>query len=72
MLGSTGHYCLTRSYAAAHISATQSVKFLDLVWATLIGWLAFGDQPSRSTLIGGVVICGSTLWIARREARGAR
>ncbi|MDB5958552.1 DMT family transporter [Ramlibacter sp.] len=72
MLGSTGHYCLTRSYAAANISATQSVKFLDLVWATLIGWLAFGDQPSRSTLIGGLVICGSTLWIARREARGAR
>jgi drug/metabolite transporter (DMT)-like permease len=71
LLGSTGHYCLTRSYAAADISATQSVKFLELVWATLIGWLAFSDQPSRSTLVGGVVICASTLWIARREARGA-
>ncbi|WP_332824681.1 DMT family transporter, partial [Ramlibacter sp.] len=57
ILGSAGHYCLTRSYAAADISATQSVKFLDLVWATLIGWLAFSDEPSRSTLIGGVVIC---------------
>jgi drug/metabolite transporter (DMT)-like permease len=72
MLGTTGHYCLTRSYAAAHISATQSVKFLDLVWATLIGWLAFGDHARESTFIGGVVICASTLWIARREARGAR
>ncbi|NML48457.1 DMT family transporter [Ramlibacter sp. G-1-2-2] len=72
VLGSTAHYCLTRSYATADISATQSVKFLDLVWATLIGWLAFGDATSRSTLIGGIVICGSTLWIARREARGPR
>jgi drug/metabolite transporter (DMT)-like permease len=72
LLGSSAHYCLTRSYATADISATQSVKFLDLVWATLIGWLAFGDSPSRSTLIGGVVICASTLWIARREARGPR
>jgi drug/metabolite transporter (DMT)-like permease len=72
LLGSAGHYCLTRSYVAADISATQSVKFLDLVWATLIGWLAFGDAPSRSTLIGGVVICASTLWIAQREARGPR
>lgn len=72
LLGSSAHYCLTRSYAAADISATQSVKFLDLVWATLIGWLAFGDAPSRSTLVGGVVICASTLWIARREARGPR
>lgn len=72
VLGSAGHYCLTRSYAAADISATQSVKFLDLVWATAIGWLAFGDAPSRSTLVGGVVICAATIWIARREARGQR
>ena len=34
--------------------------------------LAFSDEPSRSTLIGGVVICASTIWIARRESRGAR
>ena len=72
LLGSTAHYCLTRSYATADISATQSVKFLELIWATLIGWLWFGDQPSRSTLIGGLVISASTLWIARREARVPR
>lgn len=72
LLGSAGHYCLTSSYAAADISASQSVKFLDLVWATLIGWLVFSDAPSQATLIGGTVICASTLWIARREARGPR
>jgi drug/metabolite transporter (DMT)-like permease len=69
LLGSLGHYCLTRSFSIADISATQSIKFLDLVWATLLGWLVFADRPSRSTLIGGVVICASTLWIAQREAR---
>lgn len=72
VLGSAGHYCLTRSYAVADISATQSVKFLDLVWATLLGWAMFGDAPIRSTIIGGVVIAGSTLWIAHREARQRR
>jgi drug/metabolite transporter (DMT)-like permease len=69
VIGSSGHYCLTRAYAVADISATQSLKFLDLVWASLLGWLVFADTPSRSTLIGGAVIIGSTLWIARREAR---
>lgn len=72
LLGSAGHYCLTRSYSVADISATQSVKFLDLVWATLLGWLVFSDQPSQSTLIGGVVICAATIWIARRESRIGR
>ena len=69
VLGSFGHYCLTRSFAAADISATQSTKFLDLVWATVLGIIVFGDRPSMETLAGGAVILASTLWIARREAR---
>lgn len=69
ILGSAGHYCLTRSFSIADISATQSVKFLDLVWASALGWLVFSDAPSQWTLVGGGVICASTLWIARREAR---
>lgn len=69
VLGSTGHYCLTRSFGVADISSTQSVKFLELVWSAFLGWLIFADTPSQSTLIGGTVICASTIWIARREAR---
>ncbi len=72
ILGSAGHYCLTRSFGIADISATQSVKFFDLVWSAALGWLIFSDTPARSTLAGGVVICASTLWIARREARARR
>ncbi len=70
-LGSAGHYCLTRSFAAADISATQSAKFLDLVWSALMGFLLFADIPSQSTIIGGVVISSATLWLARRESAKA-
>jgi len=69
-LGSAGHYCLTRSFRIADISATQSVKFLDLVWAALMSWLVFSDLPTQTTLIGGAVICAATIWVARRESRG--
>jgi drug/metabolite transporter (DMT)-like permease len=72
VLGSAGHYCLTRSFMAADISATQSAKFLDLVWSALMGWLLFTDVPSQSTLIGGTVICAATIWVARRESRWTR
>ncbi len=70
LLGTAGQYFLTRAFATADISSVQSVKFLDLVWASLLGWLMFADLPSQSTLVGGSVICGATIWIARREARG--
>jgi drug/metabolite transporter (DMT)-like permease len=67
LLGSAGHYCLTRSFSSADISSTQSVKFLDLVWASLLGWVMFAEPPTQSALIGGAVICAATLWVARRE-----
>ena len=35
---------------------------------TALGFLVFDDLPTVSTLIGGVVICGATTWVARREA----
>jgi drug/metabolite transporter (DMT)-like permease len=69
-LGAGGHYCSTRAFKAADISATQSVRFLDLVWASLLGLAIFGSVPEAATIAGGVVILLSTLWLARREARG--
>lgn len=69
VLGSVGHYCLTRGFRATDISVTQSLRFLDLVWATLLGWLVFADVPRSTTLLGAVVIMMSTIWIARRESR---
>lgn len=72
VLGSSAHYCLTRSFRAADISSTQSVKFLDLLWAAALGWLMFSDVPAQTTLLGGVVICAATLWVAGREQRRER
>lgn len=72
VLGSLAHYCLTRAFALVDISATQSLRFLDLVWASLLGWLVFGDVPSQSTWLGAWVILSATVWIARRESRRKR
>jgi drug/metabolite transporter (DMT)-like permease len=69
MLGTGGHYCLTRAYVAADISATQSLRFLDLIWSALLGFLIFADVPTTTTLAGGALICAATLWVAHRESR---
>lgn len=69
LLGSAGHYCVNRGLAAADISATQSAKFLDLVWSAFFGFAFFGDIPTETTLLGGTVIAAATLWVARREGR---
>jgi len=68
-LGAGGHYCMTRAFRVADISAVQSVKFLELLWAALLGYLMFGTTPAGWTLVGGTVILASTLWLARQESR---
>jgi len=69
VLGSIAHYCVTSALRAADATATQGVKFLDLIWMSSLGFLVFGDIPTISTVIGGLVIVAATTWIARREAR---
>ena len=72
MLGSAGHYCMTRGIRIAEISATQSISFLNLIWASILGYAVFSDVPTHSTMLGGLVIFAATTWIARREARAAK
>lgn len=68
-LGAGGHYCMVRAFRVADISAVQSVKFLELVWAAILGWAVFGTLPAGATVAGGLVIFASTLLLARHESR---
>ena len=67
LMGSTGHYCLTRAFVAADISATQPARFVDLAWSSAAGWIAFQEVPTKETLIGAAIILGGTTWLAQRE-----
>ena len=67
-----GHYCMSRAFAAAPIAVSQPVVFLQLVWATLLGWAVFGEAVDPFVLLGGAVIVGSVSFIAWREAMLAR
>jgi drug/metabolite transporter (DMT)-like permease len=68
LLGSTAHIAMTRAFSLGDISAMQPVRFLDLVWSSLLGLALFGDSPTFNTMAGGAIIVASTIWIARREA----
>lgn len=73
LLTTVGNYCLTRAFTATDISASQPAKFLDLIWASALGWLMFGDPLAGTTIVGAVIILVATLWVAHRDtsARGS-
>ncbi|MFQ6547809.1 DMT family transporter [Aestuariibius sp. 2305UL40-4] len=67
-LATAGHYTMTRAFAAAPVSVTQPVTFLQLIWATALGALVFGEAVDAWVLAGGGVIIGSVSFLAWREA----
>jgi drug/metabolite transporter (DMT)-like permease len=63
-----GHYTMTLAFAAAPLTVTQPVTFLQLVWATALGALVFAEPIDVWVIIGGFVILGSVTFITWREA----
>lgn len=64
-----GHYCMTRAFAVAQMSVTQPVAFLQLVWATILGAVAFGETVDPYILLGGALIIAAISYITLREAQ---
>ncbi len=71
-LATAGHLSLTQAFKSAEITVTQPAQFLQLVWATLLGLLVFGEQPVLWTWVGGAVIVISATYIAHRETRNKK
>lgn len=67
-----GHLTMTMAFAAAPLTVTQPVTFLQLVWAVLLGWLMFGEAIDGWVVIGGVIIMASVSFITWREAVARR
>lgn len=67
-LATLGHLCMTKAFRQADLTVTQPVEFLQLLWATLLGYYLFAESPDIWTWMGGIVIIGSATYIAHREA----
>ncbi|WP_232816689.1 DMT family transporter [Paracoccus zhejiangensis] len=69
VFATAGHYTMTRAFAAAPLTVTQPVTFLQLVWASLLGVFVFGEPVDAWVLLGGAMMIGAISYITWREAR---
>ena len=67
-----GHFTLTHAFRCAPIAALQPVSYLQLIWATLLGVMLFGDLIDIYVVIGGAILVLSTSYIAHRESAIAK
>lgn len=57
------------------IGVVAPFRYTGLIWALVLGWLAFGEWPGPLTVLGAAIVAGSglyTLWRESRLARAAR
>ncbi len=73
-LATLGHYAMARAFRAAPLAVTQPVTFLQLLWAAMLGALAFGEPVEVWVMAGGgliiLAISVNTWAEARRDRVG--
>jgi drug/metabolite transporter (DMT)-like permease len=73
MFGSVGVMCLTHAFRLGPAAVISPFEYSALIWATLIGYLVWGELPDGFTLVGAVIVISSGLYIIYREtAKGGR
>lgn len=71
-LGTFGHVLFLQAFRLAPASAVAPLTYSQLAWATLWGWLVFGQLPDAWSWLGMavVVLCGATTaWLNVRGSK---
>jgi len=71
-LGSGGQLLFTEAMRLADTSILMPLDFTKLIFASLLGFFAFGQVPDLWTWVGGSIIFASTLYISYREHQLAK
>lgn len=67
--GLGAQFCLTIAFKNAQAAIVTVFNYSSIVWATLFGWLIFGEWPLPVVIIGATVVIASNLVMIWRESR---
>jgi drug/metabolite transporter (DMT)-like permease len=67
-----GQYLWTRALHLAPASAVAPFYYLSLIWASILGFLVWGEMPTVSLVIGSAIVAGSGLFLLWRETKVRR
>jgi len=72
MLGGLGHLILIKAFEHAPASRLAPFSYLQLIWVTVIGYLAFGDFPDTWSLVGIAILMASGIYTASHQRNSDR
>ncbi len=66
------HTLMIEAFRRGEATLVAPFKYSSLLWATMFGFLIFGELPDPWTLVGAVIIALAGLYVFRREAQLSR
>ncbi|WP_133255280.1 DMT family transporter [Phenylobacterium kunshanense] len=72
LIGGVGQLFLTEALRQAPIGVIAPFDYTQLVWASLLGLVIWGELPHPLTLIGAFIVAASGVYILHRELRRFR
>ncbi len=72
LVGGVGQLFLTEALRRAPVAVVAPFDYTQLVWASLLGFLVWGETPKWTTLAGAAVVAASGLYILYRGTRRYR
>ena len=67
VLGTVAHLLMTWSLRFAPSATLAPMQYLEIPFATLLGWLVFGDLPDGLAAVGIAVTIAAGLYVIHRE-----
>lgn len=72
VLAQIGQYCFLRAYQSSPANLLAPFHYLSIIAATTAGFLAFGEIPTASTMIGITIILAALYITNRLDSRGLK
>jgi len=66
LLGVGGHLMLTSAFARAPASRLAPIEYTALIWASILGYLMFGEVPLLTTYAGALLIVAGAIAVSRK------
>ena len=71
-LAALGETTLIRAFEIGEATVLAPMHYSIIIWATMYGWLLFGDLPDGWTVVGAALICATGFYLVGRERAAAR
>ena len=72
VLATVAQWIGVRALRLGEVSVIGPIEYMKLIYAAILGYALFGELPDGYTILGAVIIVGSSGYMMMREARAKR